>query len=95
MKDEIIGETLLVPSKRLIQGFGRNAVKHRKIDIEHHFLAPDQKDELRDVFRLQDDGHVSGEERISDSFPASRRRKGKTEIELVGEVRSMRAASEG
>ena len=49
-----------------IQPFRGYAVNPRKIDIEHDFFAANEEDELYDVFSLEDDCHVMGEEELAD-----------------------------
>jgi hypothetical protein len=58
VEHEISGESALIALHRLIEIARRYTIEPRQVRIEHDFLAADEEDELRDVFRFQDDCHA-------------------------------------
>jgi hypothetical protein len=58
LKRKVLREPVGIALHRKIQRFGGNAVEFGQVAIEHDFLAANEEDEPRDVFRFQDDCHA-------------------------------------
>jgi len=92
LKREIGRKPLAIPGHRLIQAAHFHPVEHCQVGVEHHLFTAHEKDELRNVFRFQDDyplgyqrSHLRGET-LAETFYDEKPEKVEGRMERLGEA---------